>query len=93
LLPETIEWISEAPMLRLLDQRKIPASVGFVDCLSYEETARAIEDMTVRGAPAIGVAAAYGVVLAAHSDLSIIDDALSRLSATRPTAVNLFLVH
>ena len=46
--------------------------------------------MTVRGAPAIGVAAAYGVVLAAHSGLSIIDDALSRLSATRPTAVNLF---
>lgn len=90
LLPETIEWISEAPMLRLLDQRKIPASVGFVDCRTYEETARAIEDMTVRGAPAIGVAAAYGVVLAAHSGLSIIDDALSRLSATRPTAVNLF---
>jgi len=90
LLPETIEWISEAPMLRLLDQRKIPSSVEFVDCRSYEETARAIENMTVRGAPAIGVAAAYGVVLAAHSDPSIIDDALSRLSATRPTAVNLF---
>ena len=61
-----------------------------MDCRTYEETAKAIEDMTVRGAPAIGVAAAYGVVLAAHSDPSIIDDALSRLSATRPTAVNLF---
>ena len=90
MLPETIEWISGAPMLRLLDQRKIPVSVSFVDCRSYEDTAGAIENMTVRGAPAIGVAAAYGVVLAAHSDISTIDKALSRLSATRPTAVNLF---
>lgn len=90
MLPETIEWIREAPLLRLLDQRNIPASVSFVDCSSYEKTAEAIENMTVRGAPAIGVAAAYGVVLAAHSDISKIDDALSRLSATRPTAVNLF---
>ncbi|MDD4159915.1 MAG: S-methyl-5-thioribose-1-phosphate isomerase [Synergistaceae bacterium] len=90
MLPETIEWISETPMLRLLDQRKIPASVGFVLCRTYEETAGAIEDMTVRGAPAIGVAAAYGVVLAAYHDPSKIDEALFRLSATRPTAVNLF---
>lgn len=90
MLPETIEWIREAPLLRLLDQRNIPASVSFVDCSSYEKTAEAIENMTVRGAPAIGVVAAYGVVLAAHSDISKIEDALSRLSATRPTAVNLF---
>lgn len=90
MLPKTIKWISDAPLLRLLDQRKIPLSVEFVDCCTYEETARAIENMTVRGAPAIGVAAAYGVVLAAASDLSKINDALSRLSVTRPTAVNLF---
>lgn len=90
MLPETIEWISKTQTLRLLDQRKIPLSVEFVDCRTYEETARAIENMTVRGAPAIGVAAAYGVVLAAGSDLSKTKEALSRLSATRPTAVNLF---
>lgn len=90
MLPETIEWISEAPMLRLLEQRKIPLSVEFVECRTYDQIARAIENMTVRGAPAIGVAAAYGVVLAAASDPLKINDALSRLSATRPTAVNLF---
>lgn len=90
MLPETIEWISGAPMLRLLDQRKIPLSVEFVECSTYDQIALSIENMTVRGAPAIGVAAAYGVVLAAASDTSKINDALSRLSATRPTAVNLF---
>ena len=90
MLPETIEWISEIPLLRLLDQRKIPASIEFRDCRTYEDTAEAIEDMTVRGAPAIGVAAAYGITLAAHIDPSKIEDALLRLSATRPTAVNLF---
>lgn len=90
MLPETIEWISDVPLLRLLDQRKIPFSVGFRECRTYRETADAIEDMTVRGAPAIGVAAAYGIVLAAREDITKIDDAFTRLSATRPTAVNLF---
>jgi len=90
MLPETIEWVSEIPLLRLLDQRKIPASLEFMDCRTYEETASAIEDMTVRGAPAIGVAAAYGIALAAHLDPSKIEEAFLRLSATRPTAVNLF---
>lgn len=90
MLPATMEWISEIPLLRLLDQRKIPTSIEFRDCRTYEETAAAIEDMTVRGAPAIGVAAAYGVVLAAHIEHSKIEDAFLRLSATRPTAVNLF---
>ena len=90
MLPETIKWIGEVPLLRLLDQRKIPASVEFRDCRTFEETAEAIEDMTVRGAPAIGVAAAYGIVLAARADISKIEGAFLRLSATRPTAVNLF---
>lgn len=90
MLPETIEWISEISMLRLLDQRKIPLSVEFMECHTYDQVALAIENMTVRGAPAIGVAAAYGVVLAAGSDPSKINEALSRLSVTRPTAVNLF---
>ncbi|MFV8152390.1 S-methyl-5-thioribose-1-phosphate isomerase [Synergistaceae bacterium DZ-S4] len=90
MLPETIEWIGDVPLLKLLDQRKIPFSVEFRECRTYEETADAIEDMTVRGAPAIGVVAAYGIVLAAREDMMKIDDAFLRLSATRPTAVNLF---
>ncbi len=90
MLPETIRWIREIPLLRLLDQRKIPVSVEFMDCRTCEETAAAIEDMTVRGAPAIGVAAAYGIVLAAHEDISSVERSFSRLAATRPTAVNLF---
>ena len=90
MLPKTVEWLNEVPLLRLLDQRKIPASVGYRDCRTFEETAAAIEDMTVRGAPAIGVAAAYGVVLAARTDISKMEEAFSRLSGTRPTAVNLF---
>lgn len=89
MLPDTLEWISGGPVLRLLDQRKIPGGIVFRDCRSYEETAQAIENMTVRGAPAIGVAAAYGVALAAKASPDLIDAAVERLSGTRPTAVNL----
>lgn len=89
MLPDTLEWVSEVPALRLLDQRKIPAEIVFRDCESYEETALAIEDMTVRGAPAIGIAAAYGVALAASVSPELIEAAIERLSKTRPTAVNL----
>lgn len=77
-------------MLRLLDQRKIPCEIVMCDCKTYEETALAIENMTVRGAPAIGVAAAYGVVLAARESADLIAPALQRLAKTRPTAVNLY---
>lgn len=89
MLPETLEWKSGAPLLRLLDQRKIPYEISFRDCVSYEKVALSIEDMTVRGAPAIGVAAAFGVVLAARVSPNEIETAVARLSKTRPTAVNL----
>ena len=62
MLPATIEW--KEGRLLLLDQRQLPSRTEYVSCESAEETARAIENMTVRGAPAIGVAAAYGLVLA-----------------------------
>jgi methylthioribose-1-phosphate isomerase len=68
----------------MLDQRKLPAEERYVRLSSAEEVAEAIETMVVRGAPAIGIAAAYGVVLAAGEEA-----ALSRLGRTRPTAVNL----
>lgn len=90
MLPETLEWKSDVPSLRLLDQRKIPSEIALQDCKTYEETAQAIENMTVRGAPAIGVAAAYGVVLAARESADLIAPALQRLAKTRPTAVNLY---
>jgi methylthioribose-1-phosphate isomerase len=83
--------------LRLLDQRLLPMQEIFIDCRSADDVARAIKDLAVRGAPAIGIAAAWGVVLAAQSlsaqngtwDAASLEPALAQLHATRPTAVNL----
>jgi methylthioribose-1-phosphate isomerase len=84
--------------LYLLDQRLLPEQTAFVACESAGQTAQAITDMVVRGAPAIGVAAAYGVVLAARARVAAvghhwreqIEQDLQQLAAARPTAVNLF---
>ncbi|MGA9342071.1 MAG: S-methyl-5-thioribose-1-phosphate isomerase [Rhodanobacteraceae bacterium] len=75
--------------LRLLDQRRLPLAETWVDCTSAAETAQAIRELVVRGAPAIGIAAAWGVVLAARSGRSELDAAWPLLRAARPTAVNL----
>ena len=74
--------------LRLLDQRKLPGTVEYLTVHSAGETAQAIRDMVVRGAPAIGCAAAYGLALAAlhGEDLAVAAEVLRR---SRPTAVNL----
>ena len=79
---EPIRWRGNA--LELLDQRKLPGEVVYITCRSAHEVAVAIRDMVVRGAPAIGVAAAFGMALA--DDLQ---SAAAELRATRPTAVNL----
>lgn len=84
-----VEWTGEGA-LKLLDQRALPDREAYVVCRTAEEVARAIETMAVRGAPAIGIAAAYGVVLAARSGRGAGLEALDRLARTRPTAVNLF---
>ncbi|MCR4442358.1 MAG: S-methyl-5-thioribose-1-phosphate isomerase [Peptococcaceae bacterium] len=84
--------------LLLLDQTLLPFEKRYVTCTTPEETAEAIISMKVRGAPAIGVAAAYGIVLAARmyegDDRAVLDHRLLKaseiLAATRPTAVNLF---
>ncbi len=90
-----VEWQDGA--LRLIDQRLLPGRTDYVICRNAAEVARAIANMTVRGAPAIGVAAAYGVVLAARDRYgenpgnwrqTVIAD-LKLLAAARPTAVNL----
>ncbi len=79
---EPIRWRGGA--LELLDQRKLPREVVYVTCRDAHEVAVAIHDMVVRGAPAIGVAAAFGMALA--DDLPA---AATELKASRPTAVNL----
>lgn len=90
-----ILWTGDA--LELLDQRKLPFAVEHVQCRSSDEVAEAIHALAVRGAPAIGIAAAWGTVLAARAidaadgteALQKLEPALQRLNAARPTAVNL----
>jgi methylthioribose-1-phosphate isomerase len=87
--PDQIVRLEEyGPAVVLLDQRRLPDEVVEVRCATAAEVAGAIRDMVVRGAPAIGIAAAYGLVLATlrGDDLG---EAESVLAASRPTAVNL----
>jgi methylthioribose-1-phosphate isomerase len=90
----TIKW--EKDRLILIDQRRLPGKEVYIECSDYTHIAHAIEDMAIRGAPAIGVAAAYGIVLgvmklAEGDDLeSNFNQILIRLEKTRPTARNLF---
>ena len=92
----TVEWKDGA--VRLLDQSRLPESVEFLDCREYQAVARAIVELKVRGAPAIGVTAAMGVALGAQSVKATSWNEFetgvlficSQLAATRPTAVNLF---
>jgi methylthioribose-1-phosphate isomerase len=90
---ETIEWTPDGVVM--IDQRKLPREETYVTCRTYEEVAEAIRSMVIRGAPAIGVAAAMGVALgvknADEADLDAqVAKVCSTLAATRPTAVNLF---
>jgi methylthioribose-1-phosphate isomerase len=83
---QPIRW--QGDHLSLLDQRLLPAEARYLAARSAGEVAQAIHDMAVRGAPAIGIAAAYGVVLAAQAGADL-QAALQALEASRPTAVNL----
>jgi methylthioribose-1-phosphate isomerase len=85
-LPPTIEWRNGA--VRMVDQRRLPGELVFLDASTVEELCDAISCLAIRGAPALGVAGAMGVALAAHRGESTAD-AAERLIATRPTAVNL----
>ncbi len=78
--------------LHLIDQRRLPASETWLSIADVDGVIQAIADLVVRGAPAIGITAAYGAVIAARvrgSDLAGWMDDLARLAAARPTAVNL----
>lgn len=84
---KTLEW--EDNRLKLIDQRKLPDELAYVYCDNYKDVIVAIKDMTVRGAPAIGVAAAFGMALGylAGEDM---DKVANEIKAARPTAINLF---
>jgi methylthioribose-1-phosphate isomerase len=84
---ETIEWTSDGVVM--IDQRLLPRQQVFVTCRTYQEVAEAIKTMVIRGAPAIGVAAAMGVALGVQQDADF-ETVCETLAATRPTAVNLF---
>lgn len=91
----TVKW--ENNQVIMIDQTKLPSRLVYVKYKKYEDVARAIERLVVRGAPAIGVAAAFGMALAAISSkaktpkalLKDLKIAYQRLRSTRPTAVNL----
>jgi methylthioribose-1-phosphate isomerase len=89
----TLEWTGDA--LRLLDQRRLPAETIYLELRDAPAVAEAIRAMVVRGAPAIGAAAAYGLALAALNApaerlLDALEQAAEVLRRSRPTAVNLF---
>lgn len=86
---ETLEWTPQGVVM--IDQTRLPRETVFVTCKDYREVATAIKDMIIRGAPAIGVAAAMGVAIGVQKeDPSQFDTICKTLGATRPTAVNLF---
>jgi methylthioribose-1-phosphate isomerase len=84
---ETIEWTDAGVVM--IDQTRLPHEQVFVTCTTYLEMADAIRSMVIRGAPAIGVAAAMGVALGVREGADF-ETVCSTLAATRPTAVNLF---
>ncbi len=93
---KAIEWLDNR--LRILDQSKLPWEQALANLANYQDVALAIKEMRIRGAPAIGVAAAYGIALGAQ-DIKTTDEdnfrkqlnhVMQTLATTRPTAVNLF---
>jgi len=93
----TVEWDDEKNVLRMIDQRVLPASFELLEYDDYGEVARAIKDMVVRGAPAIGAAAGFGLAVAAFQSRATdidglrgdLEEAAGVLEKARPTAVNL----
>jgi methylthioribose-1-phosphate isomerase len=93
---KTIEWKDDRVLM--IDQRKLPNEEVYFECLSFEDVAWAIKNMVIRGAPAIGVAAAMGIALGAVKSkrkervefLAELKEVSTIISKARPTAVNLF---
>jgi methylthioribose-1-phosphate isomerase len=96
---QTLKWLGGTDgFLQLIDQRKLPAEYVTIDCRAIEDVWQAIKTLAVRGAPAIGVTAAYGVLLGLQTvagydlaqALARLDECCQYLASSRPTAVNLF---
>ena len=95
---KSIEWLDDGKAIRVLDQSVLPAKIEYKICRSAADSEAAIRDMIVRGAPLIGVTAAYGLVLAAYQEKTeniqslqqVVHQADQLLRTSRPTAVNLF---
>ncbi len=87
---ETIQWTNSGVVM--IDQTRLPHEEVYVTCTDYKQVAEAIRSMVIRGAPAIGVAAAMGIALGMQKAESAgeFDEICKTLAATRPTAVNLF---
>src|SRR5947209_187654 len=93
---QTLEWTAEG--VRFIDQTRLPTEEVFVTCNTHDQVADAIRTMIVRGAPAIGVAAAMGIALGVKNSRAAtvselqpeFDQICETLRSTRPTAVNLF---
>ena len=91
----TIEWANGK--VKMIDQTKLPQCEEVFECMDYLEVAKAIKDMKIRGAPAIGIAAAFGVALGVKNSsaktrqdlLKEVEQICQTLLETRPTAVNL----
>ncbi len=100
MIVHAVKWIGKTDgFLELIDQRQLPGKLVKMQCREVGQVCDAIKTLAVRGAPAIGVAAAYGLVLALQKldaaanlqqGLAALVEAQDRLAATRPTAVNLF---
>ena len=85
---DVVRFEEDGPRVVLLDQRRLPAEVVYLECGTAADVAAAIRELAIRGAPAIGVAAAYGLALAAERGEDL-EEAAAVLAASRPTAVNL----
>jgi methylthioribose-1-phosphate isomerase len=93
----TVEWDDDLHQVRLIDQRLLPGELKYISYYDYRQVAAAIRDMVVRGAPAIGATAAFGLALAAQQSTAKdrdalfcdLDQAAQILRQARPTAVNL----
>lgn len=97
-LPRTISWIAERSRVQLVDQRKLPHAVEYLELSTYEEMIDAIKTLAVRGAPALGVAGAYALCLwsqnqsdhdSPHAYMERLEEVAHEVAHARPTAVNL----
>jgi methylthioribose-1-phosphate isomerase len=94
----TIEWVAERNVVKMIDQTVLPAKLEFLEYHDFRGIAKSIKDMNIRGAPAIGVAAAMGMALAGLEFQNLpydefmkkLNEAAYAITSTRPTAVNLF---